>query len=402
VGFDEAEFDEGPHQRAVANFLGTPHQALPVSRQQIAAAFPRTIWHAEAPILRTAPTPLMLLAGQVRASGVKVVLTGEGADEVLGGYDLFKEARVRRFMARQPGSARRARLLERLYPYLAHSPAASAGFARQFFSAGADQAHQPWFGHLPRWQTTARLAQFFSADVAQQLRHWPGPAAIAPFLPDAMRQWGPLAKDQYIEAHTLLSGYLLSAQGDRMSMAHSIEGRVPFLDHRVIEFANRLPPRYKLMGLTEKYLLKRAMAGQLPDSVRLRAKQPYRAPDSQSFFLHGRPLEYVAHALSPERLKDAGYFDPAAVAKLVRKCAAGRALGFADNMAFVGVLSTMLVHELFVRQGQAQAQPQHYAEPRPQPHSQPHSQPQPAPVATETPAPLRPAPAPPAAEPACA
>ena len=136
-----------------------------------------------------------------------------------------------------------------------------------------------------------------------------------------------------------------------MAMAHSIEGRVPFLDHRLIEFANRLPPRYKLMGLTEKYLLKRAMAGQLPEAVRLRAKQPYRAPDSQSFFLNGRPLDYVAHALSPSNLKDAGYFDPNAVGKLVAKCAAGRALGFGDNMALVGVLSTMLVHELFIRQG---------------------------------------------------
>jgi asparagine synthase (glutamine-hydrolysing) len=353
VGFESAELDEGPHQRAVAEFLGTPHESLPVSPLQIGAAFARTVWHAEAPLLRTAPTPLMLLAGRVRERGIKVVLTGEGADEVLGGYDLFKEARVRRFMARQPGSAQRARLLQRLYPYLTHSPAGSAGFAQRFFSAGSvpgGAAEPHWFGHLPRWQSTSRLMQFLSPELAHRLRHWPGAEAIAPHLPVGMSRWGSLARDQYIEAHTLLSGYLLSSQGDRMTMAHGLEGRVPFLDHRVIEFANRLPPRYKLMGLTEKYLLKRALSGQLPESVRLRPKQPYRAPDIQSFFLQGRPLDFVAQAMSEARLKDAGYFEPTSVAKLLRKCASGRAVGFADNMAFVGVLSTMLLHELFVRQ----------------------------------------------------
>jgi asparagine synthase (glutamine-hydrolysing) len=156
-------------------------------------------------------------------------------------------------------------------------------------------------------------------------------------------------RDQYVEAHTLMSGYLLCSQGDRVAMANSIEGRFPFLDHRLIEFANRLPPHYKLWGLREKHVLKKAMQGLLPEDVRLRTKQPYRAPDSASFFFDGRPVDYVADLLSPARLRSAGYFDPVAVGKLVEKCRAGRAIGFGDNMAFVGILSTMLVDELFVR-----------------------------------------------------
>ena len=134
-----------------------------------------------------------------------------------------------------------------------------------------------------------------------------------------------------------------------MAMAASIEGRFPFLDHRVIEFGNRLPPRYKLMGLTEKYLLKRSVSGLLPEGIRTRTKQPYRAPDSACFFDGGRALDWVAELLSPTRLHDAGLFDAQAVGKLMNKCAQGRAIGFADNMAFVGVLSTMLLHERFVR-----------------------------------------------------
>ena len=148
-----------------------------------------------------------------------------------------------------------------------------------------------------------------------------------------------------------MSGYLLNSQGDRMAMAQSIEGRFPFLDHRVIEFGNRLPPRYKLMGLTEKYLLKRSMKGLLPEGIRTRTKQPYRAPDSASFFENGEPVDYVADLLSPARIADAGYFDPQAVSKLFTKCRNGKAIGFGDNMAFVGILSTMLLHEQFIRSG---------------------------------------------------
>jgi asparagine synthase (glutamine-hydrolysing) len=146
-----------------------------------------------------------------------------------------------------------------------------------------------------------------------------------------------------------MSGYLLCSQGDRVAMASSIEGRFPFLDHRLIEFANRLPPKFKMKGLTEKYLLKKSMSGLLPDSIRTRTKQPYRSPDSQSFFEGGKAVDYVDDLLSDSRIRQAGYFDPAAVRKLFEKCRAGRAIGFGDNMAFVGILSTMLLHDSFVQ-----------------------------------------------------
>jgi asparagine synthase (glutamine-hydrolysing) len=178
---------------------------------------------------------------------------------------------------------------------------------------------------------------------------WDPYAAIMQTLPPDIDRWIPLGRDQYVEAHTLMAGYLLCSQGDRVAMANSIEGRFPFLDHRVIEFGNRLPSRYKLMGLTEKYILKKSMTGLLPESVRTRTKQPYRAPDSQSFFRDGMAVDYVAELFSKQRLRDAGYFDPNGVAKLYEKCRAGRAIGFADNMAFVGILSTMLVDEQFIR-----------------------------------------------------
>ncbi len=344
VAFEDGEFDESEHQQAMVRHLGTDHTTLRCTRRDIGEAFPRLIRHTETPVLRTAPVPLMLLAGSVREHGYKVVLTGEGADEVFGGYDLFKEAKVRRFWARQPDSRLRPRLLERLYGYLRNSPVSHPGFAQSFFGQGMEHLHRPVFAHVPRWTTSQRALAFLSPDLRAASTSWDPLDAYEQTLPPGIMDWSPLARDQYVEAKSLLAGYLLSSQGDRVAMANSIEGRFPYLDHRVIEFANRLPPSFKIRGMTEKYLLRRALADLLPADIVQRTKQPYRAPDSQSFFFDGKPLDYVAELLAPAAVRDAGYFEPQAVSRLVEKCRQGRATGFADNQAFVGILSTLLVH----------------------------------------------------------
>lgn len=345
VAFEDSEFDESEHQQAMVRHLGTDHTTLRCTRRDIGDAFPQLIRHTETPVLRTAPVPLMLLAACVREHGYKVVLTGEGADEVFAGYDLFKEAKVRRFWARQPASKFRPRLLERLYGYLPNSPVRNPMFAQSFFGQGMQHLTRPIFAHVPRWSTSQRALGLLSPDVRAAIGDWNAFDAVEATLPANIGDWSPLAQDQYVEAKSLLAGYLLSSQGDRVAMAHSIEGRFPFLDHRVIEFANTLPPSYKIRGMTEKYLLRRALGDLLPHDIVNRTKQPYRAPDSSSFFFDGAPLDYVEDLMSESRLKRAGWFDAAAVGKLFDKCRAGRATGFADNQAFVGVLSTMLIDQ---------------------------------------------------------
>jgi asparagine synthase (glutamine-hydrolysing) len=346
--FEDAEFDESAQQLEVARHLGTAHNALACSRAHIAAGFARAVWHAESPLVRTAPVPMMLLADSVRAAGQRVVLTGEGADEVFGGYDIFKEAKLRRFMAREPNSKWRGRLLERLYPYLKHSPGAAGALASRYFSQHSDDVRSTDFAHQPRIHTSQRALQFLNPDLLARATEWSPSAALQATAPPGFQRWPDLMRDQYVEAHSLMSGYLLSAQGDRMAMAASIEARFPFLDHRVIEFANRLPPHFKLRGLREKRILKAAFAADLPASITQRSKQPYRAPDSASFFVGNQALPWVADVLSASSLRNAGLFDPMAVAKLLEKCRSGRALGFGDNIAFVGVLSSMLLHQQFV------------------------------------------------------
>ena len=350
--FEDAEFDEREHQRTLVDKLGTQHSAIEANKAGIAAAFPRMVRHAESPVVRTAPVPMMMLADSVRAAGYKVVLTGEGADEAFGGYDLFKEAAIRRFVARAPRSRWRGRLLGRLYPYLAHSPAAGRAMTQAFFSSGDDAIDAPTYAHAPRMATTRRVLSFFRPEWQESLQRHDAGADLQATLPADFRRWPPLARDQYVEANTLMSGYLLSSQGDRMAMAASIEARFPFLDHRLLEFSCRVPARLKLCGLREKVLLRRAFAAELPPSIGRRTKQPYRAPDSACFFDDGRLREETAELLDRRSLDDAGLFDPQAVAKLVEKCRSGRAIGFGDNMAFIGIVSTMWLQRQFI-----QAQP---------------------------------------------
>ena len=134
-----------------------------------------------------------------------------------------------------------------------------------------------------------------------------------------------------------------------MLMMNSVEGRFPFLDHRVIEFAARMPPKLKMKALNEKYLLKQSMARYLPESVKDRYKQPYRAPDIPSFFTDSTPA-YVEEALSEDALSRSGYFDPKKVAMLVKKIKRGKAVGNKDNMALVGILTTQIWHRLFIEE----------------------------------------------------
>jgi asparagine synthase (glutamine-hydrolysing) len=347
--FADAEYDETPYQRLMAEHLGSDHREVLVSRGDIARVFPDVIAHAERPILRTAPAPLFLLSKLVRDAGIKVVLTGEGADEMFAGYDLFREAKVRRFWARAPHSNWRPRLLERLYPYLARSPVSQRAITQQFFGQGLEAWRDAGFGHDARWRAFATLRRLLAPTLVQELGATDVRRDLLGDLPPAFSLWSPLAQDQYLEIRTLLSGYLLSSQGDRMLMAHSVEGRFPFLDRELTAVADSLPPSYKLRVLDEKHVLKRAAEGVVPDVILQRKKQPYRAPDALSF---AEPeAAWLDEVASERALADAGVFHPPAARQVLAKCRAQAAQGQfsnADNMAVVAIASTQLLHDQLI------------------------------------------------------
>ncbi len=167
-------------------------------------------------------------------------------------------------------------------------------------------------------------------------------------LPPGYHGWDAFTRAQYLEARFLLPGYILSSQGDRVALAHGVECRFPFLDHRVVEFSARLPGRLKMFALKEKYLLKRCARHLVPPAVLARPKQPYRAPDAASFFPDGRH-PYVRELLSADRIRRDGVFQGGAVEKLVAKARAGAVTSVADNMAVVGLISTQLLIEKFIK-----------------------------------------------------
>jgi len=351
VTFEDKAFDESSYQQQMAKHLGTSHHTVNCTYRSIAEAFPNVIWHTERPILRTAPTPLLLLSGLVRENKFKVVLTGEGSDEMLGGYDIFKETLIRAFWARNPDSQWRPAVLRRLYPTLPVSGARARHYLEQFYKAGLDKTGVYYFSHIPRINTTSRIKEFFTEGVRAELTGYDALTAFGHDLPKSFEKWHHLARAQYLESKSLLSCYLLSSQGDRVSAANSVEGRFPFLDHRVAEFAATIPPGYKIFGLNEKYVLKKAMQPEIPPEILKRVKQPYMAPDSNSFVQDDAP-EYVAEMFSEAVLQRAGLFNPRAVALLYKKCrrSAGEHLSFKDNMAFVGILSTQLLVRQFLEE----------------------------------------------------
>ncbi len=349
VAFADKNFDERAYQTQMVDFLKTDHHSLEVDYGDIGASFADVIYYAEKPMLRTAPAPLLRLAGLVRAHGIKVVLTGEGSDEIFGGYNIFREDKVRRFWARSPDSQWRPLLLSALYPYVNKNPAAR-GFWRMFFKQWLTDTANPYYSHLIRWNNTAQIKGLFTPEFRERMgREEDLYHELDAFLDKDMLRWHPLCRAQYLEMSLFMSGYLLCSQGDRMMMGHSVEGRFPFLDHRVIEFAATIPPKYKIRILDEKHILKKAYENMLPASIVNRPKQPYRAPISRCF--RDESANLASALLAPKELQASGYFNVEQAEKVVAKCRknAESQISERDDMALVAMVSLQLLHQHFLK-----------------------------------------------------
>ncbi|MBD3320036.1 MAG: asparagine synthase (glutamine-hydrolyzing) [Chitinivibrionales bacterium] len=346
IRFEEEAFDEGPHQLRMADYLKVNHSEITASNSDIAAHFADCIRHTERPLLRTAPVPLYLLSGLVRKNNFKVVLTGEGADEVFGGYNIFREVLARRFWARNPDSPGRAALVGTLYPHIFRN-ANQRRALRSFFGQGLKNIDNPLFSHLIRWNNTSRIKVLFSEQVKEACAGYSAIEHYASTLPDNFYALDPLSKAQYIETDIFLSNYLLSSQGDRMAMAHSVEIRLPYLDHRLMEYAGKISSTWKILGMNEKFILKKSFEKMLPRAITARPKHPYRAPIQQG--LYGKNIAPgIEEMLSDECLRKAGLFDPAKIRKLVEKVTTNRMMSEVDGMALAGVISTQILYDTFV------------------------------------------------------
>lgn len=346
VSFADPLYDESSYQQEASAFFGTQHTTLKVTGSDIARDFPSAVYHAEVPLFRTALVPMLGLSSMVREHGVKVVLTGEGSDEGFLGYDIFKETYL---LDRWNGldAEEREKLIKALYPYMPHYNAdnirsIAANYAR-FAAPGA----APYMAHSLRF-ANSRLALRFLHDGGDP------DAGFAAHMQEheaLFCQLDAVGKTQWLELETLLSGYLLSSQGDRMALANGVENRCPFMDPQLLAWAFSLPLEYRLSGGTqEKHILKRAFANALPASILSRPKRPYLAPDAASFLGENCP-DYLELVISPDQLKKIDVLDIDFASKFIDKLKNTEPSKIAprDNQAFLLLLSLSLLDRYFVR-----------------------------------------------------
>ncbi len=357
IRFEDPRFDETAGQRLMARAIGSHHHEILVGAADIRDALNEVVWRCETPLLRTAPVPLFLLSRLVQEAGVKTVLTGEGADEMLAGYNIFKEDQIRRFWARQPESKMRPALLKRIHHYIGTEDARATALWQSFFRQSLTDTANPFYSHLIRWQNTAWTLRLLAPHLRGAVSLDGIMADLAAAMPHGWQKWDALTRAQAIEMQSFMSSYLLSCQGDRVAMAHGVEARYPFLDPEFVDFSLALPKRLKLAGLCDKVLLRRIASKRLPEAIWNRKKQPFRAPIGAVLFGPEGAAQF-GDRLAPDALAEFGLFDAKAVAALLARAGRleGQGLGEREEMGLAGVLTLAMLARHFGPGSAAHAQ----------------------------------------------
>lgn len=346
ICFEEPQFDESQDQQLLVDAFGLDHSAVKIGAKHIADNFCTALWHAEIPQFRTAFVPMFLLSQHVRTEGVKVVLSGEGADEIFLGYDIFKEARLRAEWNRLNQAQRRQRI-RGLYPYLPHFTEANLRVLEANYARSIGAVTDPLFSHASRFANGGFALRL--------LRTREGALdSLLSALPNFEEQ-SPVRKAQWIEFHTLLQGYLLSSQGDRMAFAHGVEPRCPFLSSEVVAYAAQLPERYLLSAQDdEKHLIKHAFRANLPLKITSKPKQPYRAPDAAALRApenSERFYPWVEDLLCEQNLRDIGPLDSEEALRFIAKLrrTPRESISPREDQAFILLLSLVVLDQQFIR-----------------------------------------------------
>jgi len=336
--FAEKALDESSFQELATHMFSTDHHSVVCDDETVANTLVQTILHAEVPLVRTAPASSYQLAREIEAHQTRTVLSGEGADELLCGYDLFKVADIRDSWSKDPESTVWPRLLEQA---LAPQRELGRTVERAFYEQGLDQRSDPIFSHQNRWRSSFRITQYLSPDIRAGLDVEQVLDGVRDRLPGEYHHWSAVEQAQYLEVSYFLSSALLGSQCDRPYMAHSIEARYPFLDEDVVDFALTLPQSSKLDGMNEKAVLKSAMGGTVPPQILDRVKQPYTAPEGNVFRSDAGKVLLDTY-LSRQALERHGVFDVTRVEWLLRKLERSRT-SFYDDLAILWVLSTQVL-----------------------------------------------------------
>lgn len=282
--FDNPLYDEARVAEAQARHVGASYHPIPITGREIADAYADAVWHAETQMFNGHGVAKYLLSRAVRDAGIKVVFTGEGADEMLGGYPYF---RVDALSDQSHLSAsERAALLDEI---VGTNPATRALTMPTNVSNSEMKAIERRLGWLPATLNVGAammnsVSPLFRADLVELIRGYKPLTSALDRLPLAQRITGRDRLNQvlYINAKTVLPNFILNYLADRMEMAHSIEGRVPFLDHHVADAAARVPVNMKVKGIREKHVLREATKEVLIPEVYDRQKHPFTTPPTRN------------------------------------------------------------------------------------------------------------------------
>jgi asparagine synthase (glutamine-hydrolysing) len=353
IGFTSAAHDETSHAEVVARALRAPHHVVECG-PETAALYPDVVYHTELPLQYPLALPLTRLAGVVREHGFPVVLTGEGADEQLAGYDCYRTERLRRALDRPGLRWLKPAVYRRLYHWLG-SPAGIDEFFVEAQRRPAAEVEAAFGGVRPAWfdiwtALDLERAPLLALDGRRVRPVDEAPAGFQALVRDDVRHLHPVDAALSVEIETRLPAWILLI-GDRSSMARSVEARVPFLDHEIVEWLAGLPPEFKLRGLTEKSVLRGAARGLLPEPIRTRPKKPFYTPITEWFFGKDRP-EYVDALLDERALRNSGLFSPHVVSRLRRQLHTvpeSHIIRMRLEWVLVLVLGSQILHHRFVR-----------------------------------------------------
>ncbi|MEP7356389.1 MAG: asparagine synthase (glutamine-hydrolyzing) [Anaerolineales bacterium] len=333
IGFEQPGYDETRFAALAASHIGTHHHQV-VFREADFERYPAVLAHLEEPQCSATALPIYLLYEACRQAGLTVILTGEGADELLGGYHWFQGDAQARPLLGLPAPLR---------ALLAAMPLPISAVGRRVLRGGRQDA----VARYTLWQGVegGAAAGLLSPELAPK----PGHGVAAQWQADfrAASGWrDPFRQFQYFEVHSRLADFI-NFEVDRMSMAHSIEARVPFLDHELWEYAAKLPSAALVGGAQPKDILRRAMRPLLPPEVVARRKHGLAAPHA-AWLRRPRLPDWAEAQLQAAALQQAGYFVPARVQALRAEHQAGRAT---HSRLLMGVLSTQLWHQTFIAKG---------------------------------------------------
>ncbi len=339
LAFDRRGIDEFAYQKLACINHSDKHKVVEITDEKLIDNLHSTLEHCEAPLFKLGAVPMYILSKEARKDGVKFVLSGEGADEIFYGYDIYKETLIRKFISKNINSKIRTADIKHVIPPQSRNNKFMIKGYEQYYSSNVENVEDTLFCIRPRIQASSIIYQYFNDEARKKIEKENLDQAIRQHY-DFSRPIGMLKQCQHVEMENLLAGYLLSVQGDRVLMANSVEGRYPFLDKELISLAYRIPDYLKLHGYNEKFVLKETFSDILPSQIVKRQKFQYSTPGTE--LIHNK-FDFFEEYFTKAACEDCGLFEY----KMVKDLLETKSHIVTTDMLLVFIATTHMYHKIY-------------------------------------------------------